>query len=138
MPQTNSRGGIKMDYEASTAKSYLSSLSIKIKVMAIQDTMESFVITKMSGIIHKRVKARKPITFELLENIIKVLLHVCNYFYEGTFFAACFLVFFFRVGGFTLSQKSERHMLRIQDISLNIGDETVSLNIPSSKNRSVG
>jgi hypothetical protein len=55
-----------MNYEASTAKSYISGLSFKMKVMAIQDTTKSFVITKMlSGRerMHTRVNARKPITF---------------------------------------------------------------------------
>lgn len=37
----------KMNYKASTAKSYISGLSFKMKVMAIQDTTKSFVITKM-------------------------------------------------------------------------------------------
>jgi hypothetical protein len=84
---------------------------------------------------HKRVNARKPITFEILEKIINVLLHVCNSYYEATLFAACFSVAFFgflRVGEFALSQNSERHMLRIEDISLEFGGETVILNIPSS------
>jgi hypothetical protein len=70
-----------------------------------------------------------------LEKIINVLLHVCNSYYEATLFAACFSVAFFvslRVGEFTLSQNSERHMLRIEDISLDFGGETVILNIPSS------
>ena len=56
-----------------------------MKAMAIQDTTKSFVITKMCGMErkHKRVNARKPITFEILEKIIDVLLHVCNYYYEA-------------------------------------------------------
>lgn len=37
----------KRNYKASTAKSYISGLSFKMKVMAIQDTTKSFVITKM-------------------------------------------------------------------------------------------
>ena len=40
---------------------------------------------------------------------------------------------FLRLGEFALSQNSERHMLRIEDISLEFGGETVILNIPSSK-----
>ena len=85
--------------------------------------------------MHKRFNARKSITFEILEKIINVLLHVCNSYYEATLFAACFSVaiFFFRVGEFALSQNSERHMLRIEDISLDFGGETVILNIPYSK-----
>ena len=129
----------KMNYKASTAKSYISVLSFKMKVMAIQDTTKSFVITKIvCGMErkHKRVNARKPITFEILEKITNVVLHVCNSYYEATLFAACFSVAFFgflRVGEFALSQNSERHMLRIEDISLEFGGETVILNIPSSK-----
>ena len=82
-----------------------------MKVIAIQDTAKSFVITKMlSGM------ERKPITFEIFEKIINVLLHVCNSYYEATLFAACFSVAFFcflKVGEFALSQNSERerHML---------------------------
>ena len=90
---------------------------------------------------HKRVNARKPITFEILEKIINVLLHVCNSYYEATRFAACFSVAnlgFSRVGEFALSQNSERHMLRIEDISLDFGGETVILNTPLFKNRPVG
>ena len=118
-----------MNYEVSTTKSYISGLSLKIKVMTIQNTTKSFVITKMLSWMermHKRVNARKPITFEILEKIINVLLHVCNSYYEATLFAACFSVAFFgflRVGEFALSQNSE----------LEFGGETVILNIPSSK-----
>jgi hypothetical protein len=80
----------KMNYKASTAKSYISGLSFKMKVIAIQDTAKSFVITKMlSGM------ERKPITFEIFEKIINVLLHVCNSYYEATLFAACFSVAFY-------------------------------------------
>ena len=42
-------------------------------------------------------------------------------------------LFFFNLGELALSQNSERHMLRIEDISLEFGGETVILNIPSSK-----
>ena len=82
---------------------------------------------------HKRVNARKPV---ILEKIINVLLHFCNSYYEATLFAACFSVAIFgflREGEFALSQNSERHMLKIEDISLDFGGETVILNIPSSK-----
>ena len=88
----------KMNYKALTAKSYKSGLSFKMKMMAIQDTTNSFVITKMlSGMErkHKRVNARKPITFEIVEKIINVLLHVCNSYYEATLFGTCFSVAFF-------------------------------------------
>jgi hypothetical protein len=87
-----------MNYEASTAKSYISGLSFKMKVMAIQDTTKSFVITKMvCGMerMHKRVNARKSITFEIVEKIINVLLHVFNSYYEATLFGTCFSVAFF-------------------------------------------
>jgi hypothetical protein len=60
-------------------QSHISGLSFKMKVMAIQDTTKSFIITKMlSGMErkHKRVNAGKPITYEILEKIINVLLHV--------------------------------------------------------------
>ena len=43
-----------------------------MKVMAIQDTTKSFVITSMlSGMerMHKGVNARKPITFEILKRL---------------------------------------------------------------------
>ena len=106
----------KMNCKASTAKSYISGLRFKMKVMAIQDTTKSFVITKMlCGMErkHKRVNARKPITFEILEKIINVLLHVCNSYYEATLLAACFSVaifVFLRVGEFALSQNSETHV----------------------------
>ena len=104
---------------------------MKVSVMAIQDTTKSFAITKMlcgRERKHKRVNARKPITFEILEKIINVLLHISNSYYEATLFAACFSVAFFgflRVGEFALSQNSERHMIRIEDISLEFGGETV-------------
>jgi len=104
---------------------------MKVSVMAIQDTTKSFAITKMlcgRERKHKRVNARKPITFEILEKIINVLLHISNSYYEATLFAACFSVAFFvflRVGEFALYQNSERHMLRIEDISLEFGGETV-------------
>ena len=82
---------------------------------------------------HKRVNARNPV---ILEKIINVLLHFCNSYYKATLFAACFSVAIFgflREGEFALSQNSERHMLKIEDISLDFGGETVILNIPSSK-----
>ena len=87
-------------------------------------------------VMHKRVNARKSITFEILGKIINVLLHVCNSYYEAILFVACFSVAFvglLRVGEFALSQNSERHMLRIEAISLDFGGETVILKIPSSK-----
>jgi hypothetical protein len=52
-----------------------------MKVMAIQDTTKSFVITKMlCGMErkHKRVNARKPITFEISNsNEISSILNMC-------------------------------------------------------------
>ena len=69
--------------------------------------------------MQKKVNARKPITFEILEKIINVLLHVCNSYYEATLFAACFSVAFFcflRVGEFALSQNSETHVKGIQSL----------------------
>ena len=101
----------KMNYKASTAKSYISGLSFKMKVMAIQYTTKSFITKMLCGMerMHKSVNARKPITFEILEKIINVLLHVCNSYYEATLFSACFSVAFFvflRVGEFALSQNS--------------------------------
>jgi hypothetical protein len=63
-----------------------------------------------------------------------------NSYYEATLFAACFSVAFFvflRVGEFALSQNSEIHMLRIEDISLEFGGESY-FEYPLFKNRSVG
>jgi hypothetical protein len=64
-----------------------------MKVMAIQDTTKSFVITTMlSGMerMHKGVNARKPITFEILEKIIDVFLHVYNYYFEAALLLLAF------------------------------------------------
>ena len=58
----------KSGYKASTAKSYISGLSFKMKMLGMSDTTESFIISKMlHGMekLHKRVDIRKPITFEI-------------------------------------------------------------------------
>ena len=133
----------KMNYEVSTAKSYISGLSFKMKVITIQNTTKSFVITKMlSGMerMHKRVNARKPITFEILEKIINVLLHVCNSYYEATLFAACFSVVFWgflRVGEFALSQNSETHVKNLRYF-VRFWRRNSYFEYPLFKNRSVG
>jgi hypothetical protein len=60
---------IKLLYcRSKISKTRMEPSSFKMKVMAIQDTTKSFVITKMlCGMErkHKRVNARKPITFEI-------------------------------------------------------------------------
>ena len=129
----------KSGYKASTAKSYISGLSFKMKMLGMSDTTKSFIISKMlHGMekLHKRVDARKPITFEILEKIITALPNVCSSNYESTLFASTFSIAFFgflRVGEFALSTNSERHMLQIQDVSFDIDRHQIILRLPSSK-----
>ena len=129
----------KSGYKAATAKSYISGLSFKMKLMGLFDTTKSFIIAKMlQGMekLHKRVDARKPITFEILERIIAALPNVCSSDYESILFASCFTIAFFgflRVGEFAFSKNSERHMLKIQDVFFDFDRHQLVLRLPSSK-----
>jgi hypothetical protein len=80
-------------------------------VVQIQDTTKSFVITKMvCGMErkHKRVNARKPITFEILEKIINVLLHVCNSYYEATTLSMNIFEMEFSINFYIVVQKYQK------------------------------
>lgn len=108
-------------------------------MLDVKDTTKSFIISKMLfGMekINKHIDARKPITLELLHNIIAVLKHVCNSSFESKLFAACFSLAFFgflRVGEFALSANSEHHLIGIQDVVISPQNEIMSLTVPSSK-----
>ena len=127
----------KNRYAPATAKSYISGLSFKMKILGLKDTTNSFIIQKMlAGMqrLHKRVDARKPITFDILSKIIFTLQKTCSSFYETLLFASCFSLAFFgflRVGEFAQSACSDRHVLHVSDISFK--DNMMFITLPSSK-----
>lgn len=100
-----------------TARSYLSAISYKCKIMGYPDPTQNFLTVKLLlGMKHlkQRTDTRLPITLQLLERLVGVLPVVCESEYESKLFAAAYTLAFFgflRVGEFTLSPGSDRESI---------------------------
>ena len=83
----------KFKCSPSTAKSYMSGISFYLKMNGFHDITDSFIFKKMlKGIqrLEKRGDCRKPITLDLLSNIVQILPHIAFSTYEVALFSAAF------------------------------------------------
>ena len=91
--------------------------------------------------LHKRVDARKPITQDILIRIILALDKTCSSFYETVLFSSCFSLAFFaflRIGEFAETQFAERHIIHVNDVSVDSNGKNVSIMLSSSKTNQFG
>ena len=75
----------------STIQSHLSAISHYHKIRDLNDPTQSFLISKLMSSLHKLSPLsdnRLPVTFELLENIISSLDHVCSSQYDVLLYSA--------------------------------------------------
>lgn len=134
----------KMAYAPSTAKSYISGLSFKMKISGLSDTTDNFLISKMlMGMqrLYKRADSRKPITIDLLIRIFYALCYTCSSVYETILFSSCFSLVFFvflRVSEFAESRMSKRHMLQFSDLKIDETNDLINVSLASSKTDQLG
>ena len=130
-------------YSATTAKSYISGISFKIKLYNGVDSTKSFVIQKLlSGMSkkHKKPDLRRPITLSILERLVTVLTKVCDSKFEQLLFSSIFSLAFFgflRIGEIADSSCSD-HIIQIDDVQLDKNKDSVTLIIQSSKTDQYG
>lgn len=134
----------KKGYSYKTAKSYLSGINYKMKINNWNDYSGSFILGKMlNGMqrLGKHVDSRKPITIDVLKQILPVLRNVCDSYYETIMFSAAFSLSFFgfmRIGEIAYLNKNADHVLQISDISFNNSNSEVFVSIKSSKTDQIG
>jgi hypothetical protein len=81
--------------------------------------------------LDKRADIRRPITVEILADIITILPQICNSTYEAKLFSAVFVLSFrafLRIGETVESGKSS-HVIQKRDVILNHIDKSVSIGI---------
>jgi len=134
----------KKRYSSTTVKTYLSGINYKLKINNWADYTNSFVLQKMlKGFqrIDKKTDSRKPITLDVLKQLVQVLPAVCTSRFETQLFKAAFCLAFFgflRLGevAFT-SSVSDNHVIKISDISF-LKNSNVCVKIESSKTDQLG
>ena len=134
----------KSNYAPCTARSYISGISFYLKVRGLHDTTNSFIVKKMlSGMqrLSKRCDCHKPVTLDILTNIINILPSIALSSYEVRLFAAAFTLAFFaflRVGEFADSGLSKRHALCHDDVLINCNRNLLYVTLHSSKTDQFG
>lgn len=130
----------KTGYSAKTARTYLSGVNYKMKINNWYDYSESFILEKMLSGMHrlnKRSDSRKPITIDILTQIIPKLQYVCSSSYETQMFKAAFCLAFFgfmRIGEISyISRATDNHIVKISDISFDDKNSELLVKEPSSK-----
>lgn len=133
----------KNSYSPNTAKSYIAAIGFKMKMNNLTDSTDSFIVKKLlKGMskTYKRADIRRPITVEILTDIIGILPQICNSTYEAKLFSAVFVLAFrafLRIGETVESSKSS-HVIQKSDVILNHTDKSVSVTINSSKTDQYG
>lgn len=87
----------KNSYSPNTAKSYIAAIGFKMKMNNLTDSTDSFIVKKLlKGMskTYKRADIRRPITVEILADIIRILPQICNSTYEAKLFSAVFVLAF--------------------------------------------
>ena len=129
----------------STARSYVSAISFKCKLIANSDPSKHFLVIKvLEGM--KRLKnqadTRLPITPFLLSKVVTTLPVICFNMYESTLFIAAFTLAFFgflRVGEFTVTPyKLPSLVIAISDIAIDRESTRLLLTIRFSKTDQLG
>ena len=124
---------------AATIRSYISGISFSHKLLGIEDTTKSFIISKMLEGLHRRnprKDVRAPITLNLLKQIVKALPHVCSSSYECSLFKSAFILAFFaflRVGEFTAKHKNDSTTSSLQITDISITNRQLTVLIKKSK-----
>lgn len=114
-----------------------------MKMNNLTDSTDSFIVNKLlKGMskTYKRADIRRPITVEILADIIRILPQICNSTYEAKLFSAVFVLAFrafLRIGETVESGKSS-HVIQKRDVILNHTDKSVSVTINSSKTDQYG
>ena len=123
-----------------TAKSYLSGIGFKCKMLGCVDVTQNFIIKKLLvgfSKVEKRVDARLPITPSLLSRITEVLPTVCSSMFEASLFSAAFSLAFFgflRVGELVADSTSFcNHTLLVSNVNFVNSNMTVEVLLASSK-----
>lgn len=116
-----------------TAKSYISAISYKCKIMNMCDNTQQFIVKKcLEGMrrTKSRADSRLPITESILLNIVSRLPGLAMNMYESKLFKAAFVIAFwglFRVGEITLTKsKPINQIIAYQDVKFE-GDSVVIL-----------
>lgn len=130
-------------YSPNTVKSYLAGLGFKMKMENTIDSTESFIIKKMiSGMskTYKSIDIRKPISENILADLINVLPKVCFSQYEAKLFSAIFALAFFaflRIGEAVSSGLGD-HIIQRNDLEIDQTTKNISITIASSKTDQYG
>ena len=132
----------KNSYSPNTAKSYIEAIGFKIEKSYSQYRLiySQTIILKGMSKTYKRADIRRPITVEILADIIRILPQICNSTYKVKLFSAVFVLAFrafLRIGETAESGKSS-HVIQKRDVILNRTDKSVSVTINSSKTDQYG
>lgn len=129
-------------YSFSTIKSYISGIGCFLKFHNQMDVSQKFLIKKMlSGFarLDSKKDKRKPITFDILRDIIKAMQFICHSMYEATLFRAAFSLSYFgflRAGELTSTNYNKGKIILRSHIQ--ITQDKVYLVIPFSKTDQFG
>jgi hypothetical protein len=121
----------KNSYSPNTAKSYVAAIGFKMKMNNLTDSTDSFTRLKHISVL----PIRRPLTVEILADIIRILPQICNTTYGAKLFSAVFVLafrVFLRIGETVESSKSS-HVIQKSDVILNHTNKSVSVSINSCK-----
>lgn len=124
-----------------TIATYVSAISYQHKIMLHPDPTNNFLIKKLlegtKRATGNRTDLRRPITYELLVQLLNSLQHICNNAFETALFRGAFALAFFaflRVGEFTAKNKSADTSCIIQRTDVSFAPNSLSLTIRHAKN----
>lgn len=125
---------------ASTARSYLSGIGYRCKILGVSDTTQCFLVKKLIlGMSRSGSEGDKrlPITIDLLQRVIRVLPAVCSSNFEAVLFASAFTVAyfgFFRIGELVVDSSFKlNHALDISNVKFGEQDKVLEVLLPHSK-----
>ena len=132
-------------FSPNTIKSYISGISYYCKLYNLQDTTQTFLLRKVLmglGRWNNRTDNRKPITLEILHNIIQLLPTICKSMYESALFSAIFTTAFygyFRMGELVQNSCHDPgHAIQIEDVTYNTHTNAIHIFLKHSKTDQVG
>ena len=84
-------------YSPNTAKSYVATVGFKMKLNNLTDSTDSLIVKQLlkdMSKTYKRADIRRPITVEILADIIRILPQICNSTYEAKLCSAVVVLAF--------------------------------------------